>query len=117
MLKNSPHLYLKDGSESKELLDMIDKFISRVHECIDSNAPEVYLDDSQSKKLRGWLYTFDGKVHIVKIISKDDKLNSVRFSTHGNEIFEATGYAVGLTKTGLIKIKCTDWVDGYVYVR
>lgn len=116
--KNVPRLYLRDGSESKELLYMIDKFISRVHECIESNASEVYLDDSQSKRLRGWLYKFyDNAIHIVKIISKDDKLDLVRFSTNGNVIFEATGYAVGLTETGLIKIKCTSHVDGYVYTR
>ena len=117
ILKNAPHLYLKDGSESKEMLDMIDKFLVSVQECLDSNAATAYLDESQSRSVRGWLYKFESKPICIRIIDKADKLHVIDWSTHRNEIFRASGYAVGLTETGLIKIKCTSHVDGYVYTR
>ena len=117
ILKNAPHLYLKDGSESKEMLDMIDKFLICVQEHLDSNAATAYLDESQSRSVRGWLYKFESKPICIRIIDKADKLHVIDWSTHGNEIFMASGYAVGLTETGLIKIKCTSHIDGYVYTR
>ena len=99
------------------MLDMIDRFIISVQECLDSDAATAYLDMSQSRSVRGWLYEFDSKPICIRIIDKADKLHVIDWSTHGNEIFRASGYAVGLTETGLIKIKCTSHVDGYVYTR
>ena len=51
ILKNVPLLYLKDGSESKEMLARIDRFIVSIQECLDSNAATVYLDESQTRSI------------------------------------------------------------------
>ena len=117
ILKNIPHLYLKDGSESKELLDMIDRFLLCVREYFVSDAPEVYLDDSQNKVIGGWLYKDCYEVTCLSIVDKDTDLRVTDWTTHGNPIVRTTGNAVGLTETGLIKIKCTSNGYDYIYVR
>ena len=117
ILKNIPHLYLKGGSESKELLDMIDRFLLGVRKYFVSNAPEVYLDDSQNKVIGGWLYKDCYEVTYLSIVDKDTNLRVTDWTTHGNPIVRTTGNAVGLTETGLIKIKCTSNGYDYIYVR
>ena len=117
ILKNIPHLYLKDGSESKELLDMIDRFLLGVRKYFVSKAPEVYLDDSQNKIIGGWLYKDCYEVTCLSIVDKDTNLRVTDWTTHGNPIVRTTGNAVGLTETGLIKIKCTSNGYDYIYVR
>lgn len=115
--KNVPLLYLKDGSESKELLESIDRFIVSVQKSVDSKSAKAYLDESQDKPIQGWVYRFfEWDVHCVRIISKTTYLHVSDFTTHGNEMCKWYGYAVGITETGLIKIKHRD--DGsYAYVR
>jgi hypothetical protein len=117
ILKNIPHLYLKDGSESKELLDMIDRFLLCVREYFVSDAPEVYLDDSQNKIIGGWLYKDCYEVTCLSIVDKDTDLRVTDWTTYGNPIVRTTGNAAGLTETGLIKIKCTSYGYDYIYVR
>lgn len=117
--KNVPFIYLKDGSESKELLGSIDRFIASVQSSVNSHSAKAYTDESQSKSIQGWLYKYDygdGDVHCVRIISKTTYLHVSDFTTHGNEMGKWYGYAVGTTETGLIKIKHKD-NDSYAYVR
>lgn len=115
--KNIPQLYLKDGSESKELLDSIDRFLVKVHECINCATTEVYYDESQSKIAHGWLHLKGLEYIYARIIDKADELYLIDWTTHGNVIVRTTGYAIGLTETGLIKIKCTSNIEGYIYAR
>lgn len=115
--KNIPQLYLKDGSGSKELLDNIDRFLVKVHVCINCATTEVYYDESQSKIAHGWLHLKDLEYIYASIIDKADELYLIDWTTHGNPIVRTTGNAVGLTETGLIKIKCTSNGYDYIYVR
>lgn len=108
---------MKDGSESKELLDMIDRFLLGVRKYFVSDAPEVYLDDSQNKVIGGWLYKDCYEVTCLSIVDKDTDLCVTDWPTHGNPIVRTTGNAAGLTETGLIKIKCTSNGYDYIYVR
>ena len=115
--KNLPNLYLKDGSESKELLESITSFITSVQDYVGCTAAKVYLDEEQSDSAQCLLYKYyDGVSTIATIISKDDSLHGIVLSTKSGEIVRVSGNAVGLTGAGLIKIKRTD-TEGYAYVR
>lgn len=115
--KNLPNLYLKDGSESKELLDSITSFIKSVQDYIDCYAAKVYLDENQSKSAQCLLFKYYNNNNInTTIISKDDSLRGIVLSVRSGEIVRVAGNAIGLTGAGLIKIKRTD-TEGYAYVR
>lgn len=96
---------------------MIDRFLLGVREYFVSDAAEVYLDDSQNKIIGGWLYKDCYEVTCLSIVDKDTNLRVTDWMTHGNPIVRTTGNAVGLTETGLIKIKCTSNGYDYIYVR
>lgn len=109
---------MKDGSESKELLDSITSFIKSVQDSIDRYAAKVYLDENQSKSAQCLLFKYYNNNNNINttIISKDDSLRGVVLSVRSGEIVRVAGNAIGLTGAGLIKIKRTD-TEGYAYVR
>jgi hypothetical protein len=115
--KNLPNLYLRDGSESKELLESITSFITSVQDYVGCTTAKVYLDEEQSDSAQCLLYKYyDGVSTIATIISKDDSLRGIVLSTKSGEIVRVSGNAVGLTENGLVKIKRTD-NDRYAFAR
>ena len=115
--KNLPNLYFEDGSESKELLESITRFITSVQDYIGCTAAEVYLDENQSKSAQCLLFKYYNSTSTpVVIINKGDSLHGIVLSTRFKEIVRVAGNAIGLTGAGLIKIKRTD-TEGYAYIR
>lgn len=96
---------------------MIDRFLLGVREYFVSDAPEVYLDDSQNKIIGWWLYKDCYEITCLSIVVKNTNLRVTDRTTHGNPIVRTTGNAVGLIEAGLIKIKCTSNGYDYIYVR